>query len=64
MEVDYLPHESYQECESGNEPYSSTSQDLANPSGNQSNHTQLTSPPTGAAAMAARAGLLGTGGAR
>lgn len=64
LHVDYLPRENYQECESGNEPYSSTGQDLSNPPGNQPNHTQLTSPPQGAQAMAAHAGLLGTGGTR
>ena len=64
LHVDYLPHENYQECESGNEPYSSTTQDLTSPPGNQPNHTQTTTPPTGVRSLAARAGLLGTGGAR
>jgi virulence factor Mce-like protein len=64
LHVDYLPHENDHECESGNEPYSATSQDLTSPPGNQPNHTQLTSPPGGVHQLAARAGLLGTGGTR
>jgi len=58
LHVDYLPHENYQQCQAGNEPYSSTSQDLSNPPGTQPNTTQLTSPPPGVTADAASAGLL------
>ncbi len=64
LHVDYLPHENYQECESGNEPYSASSQDLTSPPGNQPNQTQMTAPPTEARTLAARAGLLGTVAAR
>ncbi|HWF55881.1 MAG TPA: MlaD family protein [Solirubrobacteraceae bacterium] len=58
LHINYLSHEDPQECESGNEPYSATQQDLSNPPGNQSRSVPSTTPPAGVAALAQRAGLL------
>jgi virulence factor Mce-like protein len=60
MHVNADPHENYQECEAGNEPYNPNTQDLSNPAGLQSNQTELTSQPPGVRALAAGAGLLNT----
>lgn len=58
LHINYLPHENAQECESGNEPFSSNQQDLANPPGNQSRSVPKTSPPPGISELARSAGLL------
>jgi virulence factor Mce-like protein len=58
LHINYLPHENAHECESGNEPYSTSSKDLSNPPGNQSRTVPKTTPPAGVLSLARRAGLL------
>jgi len=58
LHINYLPHEDAGECESGNEPFNASQQDLSNPPGNQSRSVPRTSPPPGVTALAERAGLL------
>jgi phospholipid/cholesterol/gamma-HCH transport system substrate-binding protein len=58
LHINYLPHENAHECESGNEPYDASAQDLSNPSGDQSRSVPSTSPPLGVSELARRAGLL------
>lgn len=69
MAINVNPHENYQECESGNEPYPYGSLPvfngpgkpiLGNPPGLQSNHTLDSYPPEGVHALAAAAHLLPT----
>ena len=43
LHINYLPHENASECESGNEPYSTTAADLSNPPGDQSRSVPRTS---------------------
>jgi ABC-type transporter Mla subunit MlaD len=56
--INYIPHETQSECESGNEPYTGQQQ-LTNPPGLQSNQTAASSPPPGALQLAQSAGLVG-----
>jgi virulence factor Mce-like protein len=58
LHLNYYPHETTRECESGNEPYSA-GQLIGNPPGNQSTKVDSTSPPPGVLSRAASAGLLG-----
>jgi virulence factor Mce-like protein len=54
---DYVAHENGQECEAGNEPFTSKIA-LGNPPGLQPDGTRVSTPPTGVLAYAAKAGLL------
>ena len=45
LHINYLPHEDAAECESGNEPYGTTSIDVSNPAGDQSRSVPSTAPP-------------------
>ena len=58
--VNYLPHETASECESGNEPGPPLHgpPSLSNPPGDQSRSVPSTAPPPGVMARAAQAGLL------
>ena len=56
--VDSVPTENATECQSGNEPFSTHTQDLSPPSGRQPNHTRTTHPPPGALELARSVGLL------
>ena len=62
LHANYLPHENYQECEAGNEPYSSKTHDFSNPPGLQPAHTRETTPPPHVLELARSAGLLSPGG--
>lgn len=57
LHMNYLPHQTAQECESGNEPYSATAQSLSNPPGLQPRSVPTTSPPPGLSDLATVAGL-------
>ncbi|MCW3039751.1 MAG: hypothetical protein JWM31_1656 [Solirubrobacterales bacterium] len=54
-----IPHENASECEAGNETYAGT-QKIGNPDGTQRAATDTTAQPDGVAALAAKAGLVGT----
>jgi phospholipid/cholesterol/gamma-HCH transport system substrate-binding protein len=58
LHVDYLPHETSQGCQAGNEPYQANAQDLANPPGNQPTAYAPSVPPPGVTELARRVGLL------
>jgi len=58
LHINYLPTEDRQQCASGNEPYSLTSQDLSNPAHVPSSTVPQTTPPTGVSTQARKAGLL------
>lgn len=58
LHINYLPHEDAAECESGNEPYSTSSIDLANPAGDQSRSIPRTAPPPAVSSLAQSAGLF------
>lgn len=53
------PKANAQECEAGNETYTEGKQ-IGSPAGLQRGSTESTSPPAGVAALAARAGLVGS----
>jgi virulence factor Mce-like protein len=55
--INPLPHETAQECESGNEPWSGKQQ-LGNPPGLQSTEVRQSVQPPGVPALAAKAGLM------
>lgn len=56
--INYLPHETRKQCESGNEPYNGT-QALGNTAATEPNSTYSTQPPAGSLDRARRAGLIG-----